>query len=730
MSIIREDEGNMDAAIWHMERAYEVQPFNPAVQDELRRLYGRRDGVEPPKIRLTRGALVRMYGRGELYQQAIAEIQAGLAEEPNRLDLQILLARMCYLSGQRVEATEACSALLGKLPFCYEANYILAEVLPGTSRAEDAKIFQQRVFSLDPYQAFLSPTITSLDQIPDQAVMVEEFVLSGDTDLAVQAPDWTRTAGVSWEDTPEEELPSWLNSLNPTPPTTQLEARDTSTQAQVPGSTGSLSTVQPPAAQESEEEVIPDWMKAVGWSVSDGKEMETHLVYEESEPEDATPAEIPSWLQQIAPSEEASEPKNEEQERLGWLESILPGDKEAESGDLSANSDLFQGQKETAQLPEDSGWLADLSAKSTSPEASSEPVEAETPEWLAGLAVGAAGVAAATSDEEDMPDWMKSIGPDAPGAETGAGLPEWLVPEVEADQTLQPEQPQGTSDFTEIPSIDETGQPTVSPVTPSTGTTEYLVKKEQQEKAAELAEGAADSPDMLNMNAAIAWLKSLAARQGADEATLTTPIEERTSTPPDWLQQEAMQEQTLSQVDPIAPLDASNQLTESLSSTDSIPLDTRIEGQVEESVLGSENTDWMQSDGQGIPETVETVPEVPVMETPMTEEKAGPGQPDLSDMDSAMAWLKSLAARQGADEATLITPPDQRTETPPEWLTDEISAQVSEPAQAGDHPFEEPASAGTENVDQLQETVQTNESSEEQFPVHETPVVDFRRSLI
>src|SRR5258707_11162447 len=26
MAVVREDEGNLDAAIWHMERAYEVQP--------------------------------------------------------------------------------------------------------------------------------------------------------------------------------------------------------------------------------------------------------------------------------------------------------------------------------------------------------------------------------------------------------------------------------------------------------------------------------------------------------------------------------------------------------------------------------------------------------------------------------------------------------------------------------------------------------------------------------
>jgi len=60
MSIIREDEGNLDAAIWHMERASEVQPANKAIQAELRRLHGRRDRVEPPRSRLTKGALARM----------------------------------------------------------------------------------------------------------------------------------------------------------------------------------------------------------------------------------------------------------------------------------------------------------------------------------------------------------------------------------------------------------------------------------------------------------------------------------------------------------------------------------------------------------------------------------------------------------------------------------------------------------------------------------------------
>ncbi|MER3457819.1 MAG: hypothetical protein C4309_03510, partial [Chloroflexota bacterium] len=53
LAIIREEDGVLDQAIWHMERAYELQPNNIAVLDELRRLYGKRDGREPGRIGLT-----------------------------------------------------------------------------------------------------------------------------------------------------------------------------------------------------------------------------------------------------------------------------------------------------------------------------------------------------------------------------------------------------------------------------------------------------------------------------------------------------------------------------------------------------------------------------------------------------------------------------------------------------------------------------------------------------
>jgi len=49
LSIIADDQGKLDEAIWHMERAFEVQPSNAAIQGELQRLFGRRDGSSRPR---------------------------------------------------------------------------------------------------------------------------------------------------------------------------------------------------------------------------------------------------------------------------------------------------------------------------------------------------------------------------------------------------------------------------------------------------------------------------------------------------------------------------------------------------------------------------------------------------------------------------------------------------------------------------------------------------------
>ena len=178
MSIIREDENYLDAALWHMERAFEQQPVNRAVQDELRRLYTIRDGAEPVKIRMTKGALIRMYTRGNLLPQAVAKAEAALSEEPDRLDLQAILANLYYSSNLMEKSITQCENLLVKIPYCLVANQILADSLPGFSRENEAVQFSQRLAELDPYSAYSSGGTQISNKVDDQAVTLDKLELS------------------------------------------------------------------------------------------------------------------------------------------------------------------------------------------------------------------------------------------------------------------------------------------------------------------------------------------------------------------------------------------------------------------------------------------------------------------------------------------------------------------------------------------------------------------------
>ena len=346
MSMIREDEGNLDAAIYHMERAFEAQPSNTAVQDELKRLYGRRDGVIPAKIRLTRGALVRMYARGDLYQQAIAEARVGLAEQPERVDLEVILARMYFLAGQKVPATEVSSRLVEKLPYCLEANKILAEVLPDTSRAEDADIYKQRIFALDPYLAYLPAGSESSTDAPEETVMVEKFEGELEEEAETQ-PDWAQVAGVQLEQPEEEEtLPDWLTSVEtqeqPSEVTPIEEVAPEKDWGKIEIET-SPEDIVPVEEPENPEEELPDWMRAAGWQAASGDVLEEapdeEQINEVAEELAANEAEIPDWLQEIAPGEE-TEPLTEEAEEPtdgednAWLDSIF-ANAEQKAGTLS-----------------------------------------------------------------------------------------------------------------------------------------------------------------------------------------------------------------------------------------------------------------------------------------------------------------------------------------------------------------------------------------------------------
>jgi competence ComEA-like helix-hairpin-helix protein len=73
---------------------------------------------------------------------------------------------------------------------------------------------------------------------------------------------------------------------------------------------------------------------------------------------------------------------------------------------------------------------------------------------------------------------------------------------------------------------------------------------------------------------------------------------------------------------------------------------------------------------EDLPEAIEPEAEV---EEPATDEPSA--EPDFDDADEAIAWLESLAAKQGVSEDELLTSPEERSETPAEWAKSDIETE-------------------------------------------------------
>jgi len=518
MSIIRDEENKPDDAIWHMERAFEAQPSNAAIQGELQRLYGRRDGVSPPRIRMTRGALAQMYVQGELYPQAISEIKSVLKEDPGRSDMQSLLARACYRSGQKNEAAEVASSLLRRYPYSFDANRVLVEIL-GSDRPESVQAYRQRVIELDPYAAHVSGSILQTNDAPDSAVALERLDWNGQP-VGMQA-DWRTRQGISLESgtaRDREAQPEWLTSgfgESKTPPLATPAV----------GSVFDMST--PPKADSTPagDENIPDFLRQAGWGESTGVFDESKPIFAEEEtlpPTQAAPiaeGDMPDWVKAMAPAE-ALRPADDE-ELPDWISKIG-------AGALAGSTDSSSPGEQPASFAESSSdqpdWLKQLGQTDTP--APSLSTSEDQPDWLKQSGgepeparteqpmTDSDNLGTSEQERDDSFAWLENL-----AAKQGATEGLLINPEDRLEQ--EPDWVKQAKSLNEQP--EQPVMPTLSemediPFQPVAAGLEELGKSEQERD---------DS---------FAWLENLAAKQGATEGLLTKP-EDRLEKEPGWVQQ-------------------------------------------------------------------------------------------------------------------------------------------------------------------------------------------------
>lgn len=245
----------------------------------------------------------------------------------------------------------------------------------------------------------------------------------------------------------------------------------------------------------------------------------------------------------------------------------------------------------------------------------------------------------------------------------------------------------------------------------------------------------------------MAWLESLAAKQGAKAEELLTKPEERLETPPEWVRQEmagksaepaeieptalpsepeaeevppsALQESVLSRLAPQPPAtpfmeEATLNWLDSLTAEGSVKPEAQPEAAPE---VGQEQAAGILSD---IGEPVEAVPEKqePVEAMPVSQEgdvaawlknldaaemtgetpPASQGQPAPSAGEELPDWLKGLAQPTSAAEPS-------KEEELPEWLRTSTEAPASVPAQTAALQEQEPVEGSGEAIPTADENV-------------------------
>jgi tetratricopeptide (TPR) repeat protein len=584
MSIIADDQGKLDEAIWDMERAFEVQPSNAAIQAELQRLFGRRDGTEPAKIRLTRGALAHMYVQGELYTQAISEIRAVLEHDPERRDMQVLLALAYFRNGQKAESADICSALLAISPYCLDANRLMAEILPGTQAAEAGQEHRRRVLDLDPYAEYTRGSFFASDAVPDGSVTLQRLEYTGQGLEERGAISMGLTSG-SQGQAPLGSLPSWLS----------------------PGVVPAATMKTPTEQDREKEKDLPQFLKGSGWRQAPAPAADGPSAFEaapeaESESENEVVAgELPEWVRALAPNDEHEAAASSTSSPASTISGLSRDGWQP----LGSASPAANGSSEAGATQDTPDWLrelangggASLNAVSPPPDRNAEPdqeVPRPTPiastgsddgmAWLEGLAEkhGAkpeelitpreARTANPTEwidklgqEEESAPEgWMPiAEGPhDSESTDTGMAAPpesstvaagasmDWLSELASSDAFAGMERP---AENDPAPISGDEARWGESPPSSDSGLPDWLAEKPAEPPAPDPAaareasgeyESKVDLPD---------WLADL---DGAKESAVTAATAGATPTMPEWLGPSSEPTESIPEPAPPRPLAA------------------------------------------------------------------------------------------------------------------------------------------------------------------------------
>ncbi|MHA2428742.1 MAG: ComEA family DNA-binding protein, partial [Candidatus Hermodarchaeia archaeon] len=359
-------------------------------------------------------------------------------------------------------------------------------------------------------------------------------------------------------------------------------------------------------------------------------------------------------------------------------ETVLSADEvKVEVPDLTPDAELLD-------IPE---WLLDLVDEEPGPSS-----EVETPE----IKVDA--------EPADIPEWLSSPLDEFPD------LPEPLATKVEISEGfIEPEFVGEVEEIEESVDLDADIQ-----------APELIIDKKDDfeiegKGLIDLDKTPEDEPlpeiDFEDADAAMAWLDALALEGAISDEALLTGTDELSLEIADSFDGES--EKVVDDLDvEIPPVEP--ELTEELETTrevDPIPEPADFD-LVPEIIVSGE---------------FETIDEDALQEPDISDDSIGEPVEDsgFEDADDAIAWLEGLAAKQGVSEDELISRPEDRSETPPEWVQQEVSEEIHDEPEFPGEPTTQPEETTpvVEIPDWLQEAIESEDLGDQVTPESELEIL-------
>ncbi|MCP4540720.1 MAG: tetratricopeptide repeat protein [Chloroflexi bacterium] len=712
MSEVYSKRGEFDAAAWHLERAFEQASDNEILENELRKLYGQRDGKEPQRIQLTRGALARLYLKGDLLSRAINEFRDLLTEHPERVDLSIALAEALWRNEQRLEASEVCQKLLDELPYCIKANLILGEIWTSSGREEEGQTYLRRAEALDPENQMAQILFGASS--PLQLRETHITPLEPETLASEERPAWMiegaeeggALADVASALETQIEMPSWLQDAAGKP-----AIADQAPVMTPPEPIAAEPLFEQPPVAPPIEEAIPDWLTGMGDEFSpeepgvtpegetETAEWLTDVGLETTSPEETLDPlaalgigavgaaaastimdgeEAPDWLPDLgfAPvSEDAppSVPPSQEPAPDDWLAGIRDQFTEEEESPTETVPELAKTPSEQIEpnwlekqpTPPSDESLSRLEQPTDIQEQETSPATADIPDWMQQLAPSDTDTAPAP---DDIPDWLQepAVSPDKEVTLAPADIPDWM-------QELEP--------LEKAPTPDWLADEETAPSDETLGGMEQAAPSESDEleTQARIADifgrpASTEPPTVEETSAAQAeipdWMQEIeppdVSRPEAEPLTTRVAPEESIAPPTEGIFGRAAFEEP----EPSLPITTEEEpTTPDWLESEGVPSGDDALAWLEQLTEGKEDELEAQAQAEGEARMAEIMGRpAPVVETAPEEaiappvEEASPTPADIPD------WMQELAP---SEEAVPAAPVAKEEPSTPDWLESE-----------------------------------------------------------